>query len=307
MNYPVPEIYKTPGDIDVNTLDLEDLIVDGQQRITTIVNFIDGNDVFAFANTPIKFAELNDNQKKSFLSYEVSVRYLKDATKAQIKEIFQRINNTEYSLNKMERLNAQWGDSEFVCYAKQLIEEALTIDSSLLEYQMGNKDRKHFLSFFHDKKIFTENDNNRMLSLQYVLTLISTLIKGEYFRRNDETQGFIELYNDNFDDADYVTEQLKQVTEFIHDLQLDDGSYWFNKANMFTLLCELYQYDVKTINSSNLREKLVETEGKYKIYLGNPEMNIESDLQRYFEYAREGVNEKNAREHRGKVIQSLLV
>ncbi|MCP4113536.1 MAG: hypothetical protein GY749_49765 [Desulfobacteraceae bacterium] len=95
--------------MNVEDLELTDLIVDGQQRVNAIVNFIDSKDVFSLANMPVKFAELSKHEKEDFLNYEVSVRYLKNADKAQIKEIFQRINNTEYSLNKMERLNAQWG------------------------------------------------------------------------------------------------------------------------------------------------------------------------------------------------------
>jgi len=305
-NYPFPEIYKAPGELNVDTLELQDLVVDGQQRVSTIVNFIDGNDVFSFPKTAIKFKELSKDVKKLFLNYEVSIRYLKNVDKAQLKEIFQRINKTEYSLNTMERLNAQWGDSEFVCYAKQLIEEDFAIDPDLLEFEMHENDRKHFLSFFHEKKIFTENDNNRMLSLQYILTLIATLIKGEYFRRNDETQNYIEIYNDGFDDAQEITDQLKLVTIFIHDLDLSEGSYWYNKANIFTLLCELYQYEIDAMDKKKFSKELTKTEDIYKKYLDDPDSEIDRDLQRYFDFAREGVNEKNARQHRGKVIEKFI-
>ncbi len=306
LNYPFPEIYKAPGDLDVNSLELKDLIVDGQQRITTIKNFIEGKDVFALTKTPIKFSELNEDEKRDFLNYEVSIRYLKGVDKAQIKDIFQRINNTEYSLNTMERLNAQWGDSEFVCYAKQLIEEDLTIDSELLEFRMSDLDRNEFLSFFHDNNVFTDNDNSRMLSLQLILTLISTLVKGEYFRRNDETQSYIELYNDCFDVAPELTRRLKSVVSFVSELKLESKSYWFNKANIFTLIVELYNLETSTLDVGAVSNKLHELESTYKEYLKDPEGDFASDLKRYFEFSREGVNEKVAREHRGKIINGLF-
>lgn len=303
MKYPFPEIYKAPGKLDVESLELTDLIVDGQQRVSTIVTFIDGTDVFALENTKLKFSNLSDEEKSDFLNYEVSIRYLKNADREQIKEIFQRINNTEYSLNTMERLNAQWGASELTCYGKQLIEKDLAIDKELLVYKMPDKDRTGFLDFFHNVGIFTESDNNRMLSLQFILTLVSTLVKGEYFSRNHSTQGYIELYNDDFENAYEITEELGRVIEIIRKLELPENSYWFNKSNIFTLICELYKIDTVKLNVHELRGQLNKITEQYHIFQKNPEDNrIDRDLPKYFEYAREGVNEIPARQHRGKVI-----
>ncbi|MGP8329754.1 MAG: DUF262 domain-containing protein [Methanosarcinaceae archaeon] len=311
LNYPFPEIYKAPGELDVETLNLSDLIVDGQQRITTIVNFIDGKDVFALPRTPIKFSDLTKEAKKKFLNYEVSIRYLKNAAKAQVKEIFQRINNTEYSLNKMERLNAQWGDSEFVCYGKQIIEEDLAIDNSLLTFVMKKEARKAFLEFFHKKNVFTESDNSRMLSLQYILTMVATIVKESYFRRNDEVQSYIELYNDEFENASEVTEQLLSVIRFIDRLGFENDSFWYNKANVFTLIVELYKYEISSIDPDIFKGKLVKFEERYKAYSTkegqNKDDEFDLDSVRYFGFAREAVNEKSAREHRGKMLTKFIV
>ena len=86
-NFPFPEIYKAPGELDLETLTLKDIVVDGQQRITTIRNFIDGTDIFAYPSTKVKFSTLSKEEKERFLNYEVSVRYLKNASKEQVKEI----------------------------------------------------------------------------------------------------------------------------------------------------------------------------------------------------------------------------
>lgn len=306
MKYPFPEIYKAPGELNVETLNLADLIVDGQQRVTTIVNFIDGKDVFALEKTKPKFKDLSEDQKRDFLNYEVSIRYLKNADKAQIKEIFQRINNTEYSLNSIERLNAQWGDSEFVCYGKQLIEQDLAINMDLLVYKMPENFRISFLNFFHNKKIFTENDVDRMLSLQYILTLVSTLVKGSYFRRNYETQNYIELYNDDFDIADEVTDELYRVVTFIEDMNLEPSSYWFNKSNVFSLICELYKVDTAKLDPERLASELRAISEQYVVCQEDPE-NLDPEIARYFEVAREAVNEISSREYRGRIIQHLIL
>ncbi|XKX06653.1 DUF262 domain-containing protein [Tenacibaculum maritimum] len=188
MNFPFPEIYIAPGKLDTEILELKDLIVDGQQRTTTIISYIEGEDVFALNKLPIKkFSELTKEQKAEFLNYEVSVRYMKNANEEQIKEIFQRINSTEYSLNSTERINAQWGDSEFVFFGKQIIEDDKDLNYEIISYRLSPKNRELLHKFFVEEfKIFTDNDIKRMLALQFILTLITTIIEEKYFRRNEK-------------------------------------------------------------------------------------------------------------------------
>ena len=53
LNYPFPEIYIAPGEMDSINLTYCDVVVDGQQRTSTIVNYIEGKDVFAQSNKKI--------------------------------------------------------------------------------------------------------------------------------------------------------------------------------------------------------------------------------------------------------------
>jgi uncharacterized protein with ParB-like and HNH nuclease domain len=91
-NYPFPEIYLAPGNLDPIALTLVDEIVDGQQRLTTIKNYIEGVDVFALNRLQVKkFNELDVEEKSRFLNYEVSIRYLKNATQEQVREILSEL------------------------------------------------------------------------------------------------------------------------------------------------------------------------------------------------------------------------
>lgn len=311
LNFPFPEIYIAPGELNTETLVLKDQIVDGQQRLTTIKNYIDGVDVFSFPNLPIKkFADLSKEEKSDFLNYEISVRYLKNATQEQIRDIFQRINSTEYSLNSTERLNAQWGDSEFICFAKQIIESDLDIDSELINYKLNSGNRIYFLNFFHSKnRVFTEADVNRMLALQYVLTLVATLCEGDYFRRNDRVQAYIESYLEEFPNAGVIELGLLNTLKFIDSLDLGDRSYWFNKANIFSLIIEFYNYDLDSVNQAILKKKLDDVENLNKIYISGDQeavSGIDPEYLRYFEFAKEAVNDKGAREFRGSFIRKIL-
>jgi hypothetical protein len=312
MNFPFPEVYIAPKDIDTVSLAINEVIVDGQQRLTTIQNYINGKDVFALDRIPInKFSELTEVEKRDFLGYEVSVRNLKNVTHAQIKEIFQRINNTEYALNATERLNAQWGESEFICFSKQLIEEDLNINTDLINYRISLKNRNFYLKFFHNQySVFTENDVNRMLSLQFILTLLATICEEQYFNRNLKVQKYIESQFEEFKDASTIDHNLIKVLKFIDKLRIDELSYWFNKANLFTLIIELYKYDVSELNLKSFKEKLIELEEDNIIYLDALKRGVNPKISRanlkYIESSREGVNGKVARDYRGKIVSRMI-
>lgn len=313
LNFPFPEIYIAPGTLDTAALELKDMIVDGQQRCTTIVNYIEGKDVFASSNALIpKFSEL-ENQK-DFLNYEVSIRYMKNANSDQIIEIFQRINSTEYSLNTTERLNAKWGDSEFVLFGKQILEEDKFLNYDIISYKLSGTNKNVLHDFFiKEFKIFTENDVKRMLALQYILTLIAALLEGKYFRRNDKTQEYIELYNEEFINASAIEVSLTTVVKFIIALELNEKSYWFNKANIFTLIIELSKYNLNKIDKTGFKSELQEFEDTYRKYSSSAidedaiAIDIEEKHVKYYEYSREAVNEMQVREFRGKIISEFIL
>lgn len=311
LNFPFPEIYIAPGELNTDTLTLQDLIVDGQQRCTTIVNYIDGKDVFVNSSRELKkFRELSKEEKEDFLNFEVSVRYMKNASKEQIAEIFQRINSTEYSLNTIERDNAKWGDSEFILFAKQIIEKDDNLNFEIISYKL-NKDNKELLHnfFVTEFKIFSENDLKRMLALQYVLTLLSTLISDKYFRRNEYNQKYIELYNDEFIDASFYEIGLTETIKFLMALNLSEKSYWLTKTNVFTLIIELFKFDdLNKISKDKFKNSLESFELDYKDYQHKPSDFKENftNQTKYFEFSREAMNELPARELRGKLMNTLI-
>lgn len=155
LNYPFPEIYTAPGEMDSNALTYSDIVVDGQQRTSTIINYIEATDIFAQKLRKIKpFKELTEVERRTFLNFEVSIRYLKNATPEQIKNIFQRINSSEYSLNKMEMHNAQFGDSEFILFAKQIVEKQEDIDMDIIDFKINPDNRQLLHKFFvEDSKL----------------------------------------------------------------------------------------------------------------------------------------------------------
>lgn len=308
MNYPFPEIYIASAEMDVESLRSKEIVVDGKQRLTAIVEYIKGINDFENQKKITAFNELSLDEKRDFLNYLVTVKDLKDIDITEIKEIFQRINSTEYALNIIERTNAQYGDGEFAVFCKQVVglDYNPTINDS--DIIVGEKIKFELNNFFAINEIFSENDKSRMFDVQYIMLIISTFLEGEYYGRSSKVNEYLERYNSSFDIYEKPLSQLLNSIRAIEKLQFSKLSYWFNKANLFTLIIELSKIDLNVVNYERLETKLLELETKVDLYFSDDEkIEISEDERRYFEVARQGSHEKASRIHRGKVIHSLLL
>jgi uncharacterized protein with ParB-like and HNH nuclease domain len=306
LNYPFPEIYLASSEIDVITLQAKEIVVDGQQRLTTIRDYIKGEGDFKEQETITPFSKLTSEQKKDFLNYYVSIRDLKDMKIDDIKEIFQRINHTEYSLNTVEKQNAQYGDGEFLLFCKQITDEdKITKDDT--DILLSSDSRKFFVEFWNYTEIFDENDNSRMLALQYISTLVTTFLEPDYFHRNSKTNKYIADFNNEFPKYEIVIEKLTDVLSFIKLLNFEKGSYWFKKPNLFTLIIELSKVDLKKIKREEFKQSLLDLEDSSNKYFAKINLaEIPEDDKLYFEYAKQGINDKKQRLHRAEVIEKLI-
>lgn len=156
--FPFPEIYISQKGIDLETLSTQNVVVDGQQRLTTIKKYIEGGHNFE-KNIP-KFSDLNDTDKTDFLNYDVTVRDLKDVSSDIMIDIFKRINSTKFTLTAIEINNAIY-DGEFIKCAKKILQK---LDEIKLKVP-----------------IFSESELTRMADLHFILLVMATLEEGGYF------------------------------------------------------------------------------------------------------------------------------
>lgn len=120
LGYPFPEIFISRGVLDVDNMQSTSCIVDGQQRMNAIIQFIDGE----FAVDGKKYSGLTPQEKEDFLKYEVAIINLDlPQEDPKITEIFQRLNRTFYALSTIEKLANEFGSSEFMLVAKLLCGE----------------------------------------------------------------------------------------------------------------------------------------------------------------------------------------
>jgi len=168
LNFPFPEVYIASTEVDVETLQAREIVVDGQQRLTTIVDYIKGSGDFKSQKLVMPFDDLELDAKREFLNYPITVKDLKDIGLDNIKEIFKRINSTNYVLNSNENINAQYGDSEFSIFCKQIVDKDFEISFEKTDILLSKETRLKFHIFFTENKIFSDNDiKMEFLTRQY--------------------------------------------------------------------------------------------------------------------------------------------
>lgn len=214
--YPFPEIFLCDGDVDLGTGEGKQLVVDGQQRITTLHQYFVASSDLRLGDVP-PYAELDTTEKQAFLDYEVVVRDLGRLSEKEVQEVFYRMNSTNYSLNAMEVNNARFAGA-----LKNYAEEVSA------------------WPFFEEHRVFTTADVRRMNDVRWSLTLVISVIAG-YFNRDSEHEAYLRRYNDDFPERDQVDRLLRKTAELIDRCDLGAGSRAFQKNDLLTLIVEIYK------------------------------------------------------------------
>ena len=277
--YPFPEIYVCQGETDASKIITKQEVIDGQQRLTTIMNYISNN-----FEAPLKkvknFEDLNDIERVGFLEYNIVVRDIGRVSGDVVKEIFRRINLTKFKLDDIEIQNAIY-DGQFIQVAKELTDE---IDLS--KYNV-----------FYDSEI------TRMVDVHFFLSVITTLERGGYFTRDKEIESCVQEFNDEFPNRDIRKAQILESFKLLDELDLPLDSIWFRKSNFFTLIVEFSKISNSLINKTELKTQLLDFN---KNLMMNPESRSGIYLE-YYGYMYSGTNNRKSRIRRSEILDDLVL
>lgn len=173
---PIPAIY-IRHKIDLESERSIKEVVDGQQRIRSILEYRQGN--FAARHPhhsrPVKYEQLTRPERIRFLQTALSIGYLVGASDGDVIDIFARINSVAKTLNPQEKRNAKFSGA----FKQFALTEAI-----------------ERLPFWRENAIFTDNDIARMVEVQFVSDLVMNLNEGlgdfsatrltNYYERNEE-------------------------------------------------------------------------------------------------------------------------
>ena len=257
------------------------MLVDGQQRITTLYQYFLGSDDIKLGNGFRPYKEMSHEEKLNFLEYEVVVRDLGNKSIEQIKDTFQRINSTKYSLNAIEIHNARY-DGELKRYAEILAAH----------------------SFFEENKIFATNDVRRMRDLVFCLTAIISIISS-YFNRESDIEPFLEQYNDEFEHRDSLDKEIEGTLDFITEMGFDAKSRIWQKSDLLTAIVEIHRaiYRNKLIVKP---AKLAKALKKFYSEVDNISLKVDEDVVLYRKCTSAATNDRGARIKRAEIIENII-
>jgi len=285
LGYPFPEIYVASGEVDTETGDGTELLVDGQQRLRTIDEYFRGVKPFARTQAVTRYRQLDENQKRDFLNYDVSVRNLGIIGMDEVREVFQRMNATSYDLNDMERFNAA-----YIGVFKQLCEEIALDD------------------FFVEHRVFSAADIRRMKDVSFVASLITTMLS-DYFHRDEEIEDYLERYDEEFELAEDIKRRFEGTLSCIHDMGFDRSSRAWKKADFYTLFVEvdrILHRDNNALVPAVSGQKLGEFFEEVNLLRESEDAPV-GNVGDYLRATLQSTNDRTTRATRGRIIREVLL
>lgn len=180
-NFPLPPIYLRDYVNQEGKRKKE--IIDGQQRISTIIEFYKNEfqlskNIFDEELYNCTFEELPSSEQLMFEDFEVSFISIRGASDSDIVSIFSRLNSFSLPLNSQEKLNAKYAGE-----IKTLIFELAS------EYN----------TFWIDNKILTSQAIARMYDSALVSDIFYTIIFGITSSNNKNIEKMYQSFDDEFE------------------------------------------------------------------------------------------------------------
>jgi len=306
MSLPVPEIYIQQ----ITLLEPEDktvyAIVDGQQRIRTILQFVGSekdpeekeHNKFPLDKLEpnslwrnLTFNELSDEQKKRFYGYAFAVRYLNTDNDDEVRDMFRRLNRFLTPLKPQELRNATFTGP----FVKLVLELA-------------------------DKEVWAENRIvspaaiRRMGDVEFVSELLIGVLHGPQggsAKVVDDYYSQYEDYEDEFPDQRRVRKLFEDTLETVQRLCPNiKETRWSNKTDFYTLFvsvasllrtCELVESRLP-----HVREALKNFAEEVNQRLADEGANVGKNAIEYVRAVEKGANDKKRRADRQAALLNII-
>lgn len=194
-SYPFPKIYMYEY-IDRGDRRMRKEIVDGQQRITTIKRFY--NNEFAIKGesrySGMRFQDLDEADQLRFSSYTVSVDVIRNATRAEILQMFRRMNAYTLPLNEPEKRHSSY-QGKFKWFVNDMA-DALN-------------------EFFIEFGVFTQRQIVRMADAELISECVLSIERGIVSTSAQDLTKLYRNYDDTFQDSTEYYSILRATFDFI--------------------------------------------------------------------------------------------
>ncbi|GGD17924.1 hypothetical protein GCM10011342_28440 [Aquisalinus flavus] len=293
MGFPMPEIYLWQQTADAESGEQKRSIVDGQQRLTTMRQFVSNEWSLKKAsldasNRNSEFAgvywkDLDDGYKKIFWDYVVNVRVIPNQIELDgIIDIFKRLNETDKSLNPQEIRNAEF-NGKLITAAEEITEHR----------------------FWSDFEVFSASQIRRMLDIEFASSLLVFLRRGSVQENNKLLNEMYDLYNDKYVERATDIRKVFSFLDWLADLlerRPELESIFSKPVHIFTLfsVCEILDAR-RSFPQEGVEEKLVSFVREYE-----KSNSTDPNIVEYREGARARTRSKSSREARSTGLLKWL-
>lgn len=299
---PIPKVFIRQK-INVQTRKSIREVVDGQQRLRTILSFLkDGFTISKKHHSTYGgyyFSQLNDvdpNIQASILNYEISTDLLVNMPDSEILDIFGRLNSYAVTLNEQEKINA----NHFGPF-------------KTLADKLGHDNH----SFWIDNKILTDKEILRMAEVNLTADLLISMIEG--IRSKKQIKGFYSQYEREFNsDPDLLEDRFKFTINTIQDifhseLKLSEFKRVHLFYTLFTGIYHLYfglpetDKPMYSYSIDDYPKILSRLENINSIFATSDLSQLNENERRFLEDSRRATTDKTVRQRRTNYLIDLII
>lgn len=288
LRLPFPEVY-IQVETDQETGSQQYIVVDGQQRITSILKFIDGEVSLPSSSQwkGMSFKELSPEEKRSFWDYKVVVRTLRNTNDAEIRDLFQKLNTNNVVLNDQELRNARYsGKFKDAC-------ERLADDP-----------------FFQHIGLFTPREVRRMEDIEFVSELLVLIIDGVQ-NKKDHLEEYYANNNEEFSNENQYELEFRTALNLLQQISNDENQALIKtKSNFYSLFgaCAKYYRECKR---TSFRSPMVVSENITDLL--SSAKSLKDDAQpnaiarEYYDAVSRAASDRSRRAKREKILFEIIL
>lgn len=268
------------------------VVVDGQQRLRTILGFYNGDFKISrvhnaeFAGKT--FDDLTEDEQDEFLQYELGVDLLFNMPYEEILDVFARINSYTVKLKTQEIYNAR-----YVGYFKQSI------------FTYGLK----YVRYYIEAGVLTKASVSRMGEAEMTADLFVSLI--DTVKTNKGIESYYKKYEDDEGDLENARKKFDKIMTYIGSIYPAEelkGTNWKRPQLFYTLfttighslfglngLEETPRPNITEKNIGKARIALDEISLKYDEYTDDKDAEVPTDYKEFINYSRRATTDTGAR------------
>jgi hypothetical protein len=284
--------------INVSTRTSTREVVDGQQRLRTILSFVKDGFVVNKRQNPthggVLFSQLPEDIQAQLLAYEISVDLLINTPDSEVLDIFSRLNSYAVVLNEQEKINA----NHFGPF-------------KVLADRIGHK----YFEYWTNQGILTSKQIMRMLEVNLVADLLIAMLEG--IKSKKQVKKYYAVYEATFDhDTDVLEVEFDHVISAIAELYPEGlADTEFHRPHLFYSLFTAVGHrtrglpnlsnELRDIGSStqSARNKLERVE---EIFAAEDPATLTKVEQQFLQDSRRATTDEKVRSRRTVFLLTLM-